>query len=207
MTFPLILSGWLLGLLNNFGLMTDSGFEGGIGAALAGTVMGFLLLFPILAIGGMGEGDVKMQMGFGSWVGALYGATEGAWVTVAAVCCGMIVGGVIAVAMMLLRGDLHRNAKNFREIINDFAGGHESVRIRALVVKARQAALKVGREQAQRIPPLAPPRIGDVAALEHDVIDRPVGEKPARGEAGVAGPDDHRGDALDGSRALTRLRR
>src|SRR5437867_8104309 len=66
LTFPLVLSGWLLGLLNNFGLLTDAGFEGGIGAALAGTLMGFLLLFPVLAIGAMGEGDVKMQMGFGS---------------------------------------------------------------------------------------------------------------------------------------------
>src|SRR5262245_23837225 len=73
LTFPLILSGWGLGLLNNFDLLRDAGFEGGVGAALLGTLLGFLLLFPVYAIGGMGAGDVKMQMGFGAWVGAFYG--------------------------------------------------------------------------------------------------------------------------------------
>jgi len=44
-----------------------------------------------------------------------------------------------------------------------------------------------------------PPRVGDLTALEQDVIDRPAGEKPARREAGMAGPDDDRSDAFDGS--------
>ena len=61
-----------------------------------------------------------MQMGFGAWVGALYGGHEGTWTTIIAVCCGMIAGGVIAVVMMLLRGDLHKNSQNFQEIITDF---------------------------------------------------------------------------------------
>jgi hypothetical protein len=38
-----------------------------------------------------------------------------------------------------------------------------------------QAALPVWREQAQRIPPLMPPRIRDVTALEDNVIDRMAG--------------------------------
>ena len=76
LTFPLILSGWLLGLCHNFGFYPDAG-HGGIGASIAGTFFGFALLFPILAIGGMGKGDVKMQMGFGSWVGAFFGLDGG----------------------------------------------------------------------------------------------------------------------------------
>src|SRR6516165_9909020 len=78
LTLPLIVSGWGLGLLHNFGLMAGTG-DGGIGAALAGTALGFALLLPVYAIGGMGAGDVKMQMGFGSWVGAYFGlwGTEG----------------------------------------------------------------------------------------------------------------------------------
>src|SRR5439155_3686939 len=67
LTFPLVLSGWLLGLLNDFGLLEAAGFEGGVGSALAGTALGFVLLWPIYSVGGMGAGDVKMQMGFGSW--------------------------------------------------------------------------------------------------------------------------------------------
>ena len=47
-------------------------------------------------------------------VGALYGGHEGTWTTIIAVCCGMIAGGVIAVVMMLLRGDLHKNSQTHR---------------------------------------------------------------------------------------------
>src|SRR5438034_5727265 len=69
LTFPLIISGWLVGLLENFGVVASfvapdgAPYEGGIGAALAGTALGFALLLPVYAIGGMGAGDVKMQMG------------------------------------------------------------------------------------------------------------------------------------------------
>src|SRR5262252_7403380 len=77
LTFPLILSGWLLGLLHNFDLLTASTGSGGLGASLAGTFLGMALLYPVYAIGGMGAGDVKMQMGFGAWIGAFYGVNAG----------------------------------------------------------------------------------------------------------------------------------
>src|SRR5207237_9762503 len=71
LTFPLIISGWLLGLCNDFGLGAGPGGIGGsIGAALAGTFLGLGLLLPVYAIGGMGAGDVTMTMGFGLWIGA-----------------------------------------------------------------------------------------------------------------------------------------
>src|SRR5437773_1627988 len=96
LTFPLIISGWVLGLANNFGL--EAG-EGGIGAALAGCFLGLGLLLPIYAIGGMGAGDVKMTMGFGSWVGAFYGLPDGLWITFWAFAVGTIAGGFIALGM------------------------------------------------------------------------------------------------------------
>src|ERR1700736_1141271 len=77
LTFPLIISGWILGLANNFGLGAG---EGGLGAALAGTLLGLGLLLPVYAIGGMGAGDVKMTMGFGSWIGAFFGIAQGMWI-------------------------------------------------------------------------------------------------------------------------------
>src|SRR4029079_9032538 len=100
LTFPLIFSGWLLGLCNNFGL--EAGFSpadghiGGIGSAIAGTFLGMALLLPVYAIGGMGAGDVKMTMGFGSWIGAFFGMAEGFWIILYAFCAGVIVGGIIA---------------------------------------------------------------------------------------------------------------
>src|SRR5262249_13637983 len=72
LTLPLVLAGWGLGLAHNFGLLEGTG-QGGIGASLAGTALGFALLVPSYAIGNMGAGDVKMQMGFGAWVGSFYG--------------------------------------------------------------------------------------------------------------------------------------
>jgi prepilin peptidase CpaA len=116
LTFPLIVSGWALGLANNFGL--EAG-QGGIGAALLGTMLGCALLLPIYAIGGMGAGDVKMTMGFGSWIGAFYGLPQGLWIIVYAFCAGAIIGGVIAMGMIMVRGNYRQNVGHFREIVGD----------------------------------------------------------------------------------------
>ena len=131
LTFPLILSGWALGLYNDAARwMLDSGWmagEGGIGAALAGTCLGFLLLLPIYSIGGMGAGDVKMQMGFGAWIGAFYGfGTElsqtqsGALgILTSAFCLAVVIGGFLAVGMIIVRGQYRRNLTNTRQILGD----------------------------------------------------------------------------------------
>jgi len=125
LTFPLVLSGWVLGLLHNFDVLVPSTGVGGIGASLAGTALGFVLLAPVYAIGGMGAGDVKMQMGFGSWVGAFYGlsATEhrpGALgIIFWAFCLAVVIGGILALGMILVRGQYRRNLSNTREILGD----------------------------------------------------------------------------------------
>src|SRR5206468_9337104 len=120
LTLPLILSGWLLGLGHNLDWLPESTGPGGMGASLAGTFVGFLLLYPVYAIGGMGGGDVKMQMGFGSWVGAFYGlsATDshpGALSIIFwAFCLGVVIGGVIALVMIGARGRYRTNLANTR---------------------------------------------------------------------------------------------
>jgi len=125
LTFPLIVSGWLFGLLNSFGL--DAGY-GGIGASFTGTLVACGLLLPVYAIGGMGAGDVKMTMGFGAWIGAFYGfgdaaaappVPDGMWVIFWAFCAGTIAGGVIAMGMIVLRGQYRNNAQHVREIVGD----------------------------------------------------------------------------------------
>jgi prepilin peptidase CpaA len=121
LTFPLILSGWALGLAHDVGLLAGTG-EGGIGAALAGTGVGFALLLPVYAVGGMGAGDVKMQMGFGSWVGAFFGLWPGLGVIWWAFVVAVLIGGLIAVAMIAVRGQYRRNLANTREIVGDWFG-------------------------------------------------------------------------------------
>jgi prepilin peptidase CpaA len=145
LTIPLILSGWVLGLFHNFGWLTGSGV-GGIGAALAGTALGFALLLPVYAIGGMGAGDVKMQMGFGSWVGAFFGLGQGLWIIVYAFCAAVLIGGVMALAMIVIRGRLRQNVQNTREIIGDWfsAGGVGAIADKAAGRKSRLHLLPYG---------------------------------------------------------------
>jgi prepilin peptidase CpaA len=136
-TLPLILSGWTLGLLHDLSVPVDSG-TGGFGSAILGTAFGFILLFPMLAIGGVGVGDVKMQMGFGTWVGAFFGtgATTAAvgmnsinalGVIFWAFAFGAIAGGVFALVMIVMRRRFRENASMVGAIFTDlqlFASGN-----------------------------------------------------------------------------------
>jgi prepilin peptidase CpaA len=121
LTLSLVMSGWYLGILHDFGLAGEG--IGGIGSALLGTLIGWALLFPALFIGGMGQGDVKMQMGFGSWIGATFGITqnggEGGMILLCAFALGVLVGGVFGLVMMALRRQFHKNLQNTKEILVD----------------------------------------------------------------------------------------
>jgi prepilin peptidase CpaA len=118
LTFPLIISGWVLGLANDFGLGAGLG---GLGGSLIGTALACALLLPVYAIGGMGAGDVKMTMGFGSWIGAFYGVPDCLGIIFWAFAAGTIVGGIIALVMILIRGQYRTNMQNVRAIVGDLA--------------------------------------------------------------------------------------
>ncbi len=118
LTLSLVVSGWYLGILHDCGIGIDAGI-GGLGSALIGTALGFALLFPMLFIQGMGQGDVKMQMGFGAWVGAYFGIATGSSVILWAFCIGALVGGVFGLVMMALRRQFYKNAENFHAIMVD----------------------------------------------------------------------------------------
>jgi prepilin peptidase CpaA len=156
LTLPLILGGWGLGLLHNFGLAESAGV-GGFGASLICTALGFALLFPVYSVGGMGAGDVKMQMGFGAWIGAFYGMAPAedfpgphpgaAWIIIYAFCLGVVIGGVIALGMIFFRGQLRTNLANAREILGDllsFKGGTGHAATRAAGRKPRMHLLPYG---------------------------------------------------------------
>lgn len=135
-TLPLVLSGWMLGALHDFNVPVDAG-TGGFWMSVVCTALGFGLLFPMLAIGGVGEGDVKMQMGFGAWVGAFFGTGE----TTAAVgleklfapsvvfwgfAYGALAGGAFGLVIIFLRRQWGANAQMYSEIGGDlvrFASG------------------------------------------------------------------------------------
>jgi prepilin peptidase CpaA len=128
-TFPLILSGWMLGALHDCNVHVENG-TGSFLLAVVGTFLGFILLFPMLAIGGVGAGDVKMQMGFGAWVGAFFGtgattsavtdvSLHGLGVVFWAFCFGAIAGGAFGLVMILMRRQFKQNAGFVREVFSD----------------------------------------------------------------------------------------
>jgi prepilin peptidase CpaA len=112
LTYPMIFSGWLSALVT-------VGWEG-LWASFLLSLFGLALLLPLYAIGGMGAGDVKMQAGFGSWIGAIYGLSAGFWIVLYGFCLAAVIGGVIALGMMFWRGDFFQNRKNVSDILRDW---------------------------------------------------------------------------------------
>jgi prepilin peptidase CpaA len=103
LTFPLVIGGWLYSLAF-FGWA-------GLGWSLFGTVVGLGLLLPAYAIGGMGAGAVKLLAGVGAWMGGT--------VTLYAFCVSALVGGVIAIGMLLCRGKWGRHVHQFTAILTE----------------------------------------------------------------------------------------
>lgn len=102
-TFPLVAGGWIYST-------AYFGWEG-LGWSLFGTVVGLALLLPAYAIGGMGAGDVKLLAGVGAWVGSEN--------TLYAFCLSAIVGGAIAIGMVLWRRDWRHHLKQLWTITGE----------------------------------------------------------------------------------------
>ena len=107
-TFPMIASGWIYGTF----FSPYAGWEG-LFYSLAGTAVGLAVLLPAYAVGGMGAGDVKLMAGVGAWLGAT--------VTLYAFAVSAIVGGVIAIGMVLSQGAWHKHRTQFFSILNEFS--------------------------------------------------------------------------------------
>lgn len=91
---------WLNAALAVLGFMAQAWFFGwsGVAAGLLGLAVGFATLIVPWLMHGMGAGDVKLMMAVGVWLGP--------WLTFLSFCVGAVVGGVIAVAMILSTGRL-----------------------------------------------------------------------------------------------------
>ena len=103
LTFPFIIAGWVYSTAL-FGLE-------GLAWSMVGTGVGLGLLLPAYAIGGMGAGDVKLLAGVGAWV----------WGTVTfyAFCASAVIGGLIAIAMVLTRRNWRHHVGQFQTICSE----------------------------------------------------------------------------------------
>ena len=86
------------------------------------------------------------------------------------------------------------------EVADDLVLLHEAERLRPAVGKARELALPVRRDEAERVPPSLTPLVADLVLLEDEVVDPPLLEAIAHGQARLPAADD--GDAAAGARQL-----
>ena len=108
-TFPLVISGWLFSAI--FCGFTGLGFWSGLGCSLLGTAVGLALLLPAYAIGGMGAGDVKLLAGVGAWIGV----SQTFWAFVVSV----LIGGMIAIGMVLYQRKWDHHRRQFWSIFTE----------------------------------------------------------------------------------------
>jgi prepilin peptidase CpaA len=104
LTFPFIICGWVH--------CTIQGGLSGFGWSLLGTFVGMMLLLLLRNVGGMGAGDVKLLAGVGAWLGTL--------VTLYAFAATAIVGGLMAVVMILRSGEWPKHVAMAHKILHEW---------------------------------------------------------------------------------------
>jgi len=92
------------------GIMAQIQFNGwqGLTTGMMGLAVGLGLLFIPWLMHGMGAGDVKLMMAIGIWIGP--------WMTFYAFCVGVLIGGLMAMTMILYTGRLWHAFCNLQTI-------------------------------------------------------------------------------------------
>ena len=129
-TFPMIVAGWIYAYAS-FGW-------NGLAASLAGTALGLALLLPAYAIGGMGAGDVKLLAGVGAWIGV----NDTLW----AFGVSALIGGLIALGMVIWRKKWKHHQQQFVAIVDEIFLVRDPVQLSAIAAerKSRMMLLPYG---------------------------------------------------------------
>ncbi|MDB4679168.1 A24 family peptidase [bacterium] len=104
LTFPFIVGGWMH--------CTLQGGIAGLGWSLLGTCVGMCLLLFLRNVGGMGAGDVKLLAGIGAWLGST--------TTLYAFAATAIVGGIMAVGMVIRQGQIQKHIAMANQILHEW---------------------------------------------------------------------------------------
>ncbi|MEE9296390.1 MAG: A24 family peptidase [Phycisphaerae bacterium] len=102
---------WLNATLAAFGIVAQASYFGteGVKAAFLGMLVGFGMLIVPWMMHGMGAGDVKLMAAVGAWFGP--------WLTLLGGALGILIGGVIAVVMILVTGKAGQAKANLGVIV------------------------------------------------------------------------------------------
>jgi prepilin peptidase CpaA len=128
LTFPMIVSGWVY----HAAFSSHAGWEG-LAWSLVGTAVGLALLLPAYAIGGMGAGDVKLSAGIGAWVLSTH--------TFYAFCVSALVGGAIAVLMVLARKGWAKHQHQFWMIWSEIVTIRDPEKLATLAAERKPTML------------------------------------------------------------------
>jgi prepilin peptidase CpaA len=144
LTYPMIISGWVFSAL----FADAMPWYQGLGWSLLGSAVGLLLLLiPAYVVGGMGAGDVKLLAGVGAWIHTTH--------TIWAFAYTAIIGGVLAVLMVLLSGQWQKHYDQFWFILNE---------IKTVKDPERLAQIAAGRKSSMMLLPYGIPiALGTIA--------------------------------------------
>ncbi len=126
LTFPFIICGWIHWTIQDGG--------SGLGWSLLGTFVGMMLLLVLRNVGGMGAGDVKLLAGVGAWLGAV--------VTLYAFAATALVGGVMAVIMILRSGNWQKHWAMAHQILHEWKTVKNPQKL-AAIARERKPTMKL----------------------------------------------------------------
>jgi prepilin peptidase CpaA len=128
LTFPMIIAGWVY----SAAFSPYAGWEG-LMFSIVGTAVGLALLLPAYAIGGMGAGDVKLMAGVGAWV----------WptITLYAFAVSAIVGGALAIVMVLVRRSWFQHQSQFWMICSEILTVRDPEKLSAIAAQRKGTML------------------------------------------------------------------
>ena len=127
-TFPMIASGWVYSAV----LSPFPGWEGLV-FSLIGTAVGLAVLLPAYAVGGMGAGDVKLMAGIGAWCWST--------ITLFSFCVSAVVGGALAVAMVMYQGKWGHHKSQFFGILNEISTIRDPNQLSAIAAERKSTMM------------------------------------------------------------------
>lgn len=128
----LVLAGLVAGVSMSFAFFGGSGLL----ASLKGALLAFGIYLPLFALRAMGAGDLKLMVAIGAFTG------PSSWIVIFAITA--ILGGLLALALLLYRGQLQKTLQNVLIITAELS------HLRAPY--HRKPELDVGHSSAVRLP-------------------------------------------------------
>lgn len=136
LTYPFIIAGWIVSFFVmgfSSGSWNTAHAALGLGWSLWGTCVGLMCLLPFWCIGFMGSGDVKMMAGIGAWMFGQH--------TMWAFGVTVVVGAVLALAMMLLSGEWKKHLSQLKWMSQEVLVVRDVAKLEAIAAERKPRML------------------------------------------------------------------